>query len=66
MLLNLHVGLFPYQRRGLQQVLGASQAARWGACFAGDIPRIDEYLQNGQDVNEVNPVLWNYNAIDCA
>ncbi|CAK9026150.1 Ribosomal RNA large subunit methyltransferase J [Durusdinium trenchii] len=38
----------------------------WGACFAGDIPRIDEYLQNGQDINEVNPVLWNYNAVDCA
>ncbi|CAJ1346998.1 unnamed protein product [Effrenium voratum] len=38
----------------------------WGACFAGDIPRIDEYLQNGQDINEINPVLWNYNAVDCA
>lgn len=38
----------------------------WGACFAGDIPRIDEFLQNGQDINEVNPVLWNYNAVDCA
>lgn len=21
----------------------------WGACFAGDVLRIDEYLQNGQD-----------------
>ncbi|CAE7264566.1 rlmJ [Symbiodinium necroappetens] len=38
----------------------------WGACFSGDIERIDEYLQNGQDVNEINPVLWNYNAVDCA
>lgn len=38
----------------------------WGACFAGDIARIDEYLDNGQDINEINPVLWNYNGIDCA
>mmetsp|Transcript_38506 Transcript_38506/g.87571 ORF Transcript_38506/g.87571 Transcript_38506/m.87571 type:complete len:244 (-) Transcript_38506:115-846(-) len=38
----------------------------WGACYSGDLKRIDEYLQNGQDINEVNPVLMNYNAIDCA
>lgn len=38
----------------------------WGACFAGDIARIDEYLENGQDINEVNPVIHNYNGIDCA
>mmetsp|Transcript_93153 Transcript_93153/g.268062 ORF Transcript_93153/g.268062 Transcript_93153/m.268062 type:complete len:244 (-) Transcript_93153:65-796(-) len=38
----------------------------WGACFAGDIARIDEYLDNGQDINEINPVLWNYNGIDCS
>eukprot|EP00421_Protoceratium_reticulatum_P005215 CAMPEP_0168371504 /NCGR_PEP_ID=MMETSP0228-20121227/7807_1 /TAXON_ID=133427 /ORGANISM="Protoceratium reticulatum, Strain CCCM 535 (=CCMP 1889)" /LENGTH=243 /DNA_ID=CAMNT_0008384397 /DNA_START=66 /DNA_END=797 /DNA_ORIENTATION=+ len=38
----------------------------WGACFAGDVKRIEEYLQNGQDINEVNPVLWNFNAVDCA
>lgn len=38
----------------------------WGACFCGDIPRIDEYLDNGQDIDELNPVLWNYNGIDCA
>ena len=22
----------------------------WGACFSGDIERIDEYLQNGQEL----------------
>jgi len=38
----------------------------WGACFCGDIPRIEEYLENGQDINELNPVFYNYNAIDCA
>uniref|UniRef100_A0A7S1RA30 Ankyrin repeat domain-containing protein n=1 Tax=Alexandrium catenella TaxID=2925 RepID=A0A7S1RA30_ALECA len=38
----------------------------WGACYSGDLKRIDEYLQNGQDINEINPVLMNYNAIDCA
>lgn len=43
-----------------------SQYTWWGACFSGDIRRIDEYLQNGQDINEINPVLYNYNAIDCA
>merc|ERR1712194_723846 len=37
-----------------------------GACVAGDIQRIDEYLQNGQDIIEQNPVLRNYNAVDCA
>eukprot|EP00747_Dinoflagellata_sp_TGD_P155646 gnl/TRDRNA2_/TRDRNA2_177600_c1_seq1.p1 gnl/TRDRNA2_/TRDRNA2_177600_c1~~gnl/TRDRNA2_/TRDRNA2_177600_c1_seq1.p1 ORF type:complete len:259 (-),score=72.03 gnl/TRDRNA2_/TRDRNA2_177600_c1_seq1:77-802(-) len=43
-----------------------SQYTWWGACFSGDIKRIEVYLENGQDINEVNPVLWNYNAIDCA
>jgi len=38
----------------------------WGACTAGDMKRIDEYLANGQDINELNPVLWNRNGIDCA
>jgi len=38
----------------------------WGACCSGDIPRLEEYLQNGQDINELNPILFNNNAIDCA
>ena len=24
--------------------------SRWGACYSGDIPRIEEYLQNGQEL----------------
>jgi hypothetical protein len=43
-----------------------SQYTWWGAAFTGDIRRLDVYLQNGQDINELNPVLWNYNAMDCA
>jgi len=38
----------------------------WGAACAGDIRRIDTYLENGQDINDINPVLRNYNAVDCA
>merc|ERR1719463_128712 len=33
--------------------------------FPNDV-MIAEYLKNGQDVNEVNPVLYNYNAVECA
>jgi hypothetical protein len=43
-----------------------SQYTWWGACFAGDLYRIAEYLENGQDINEINPVWYNYNAMDCA
>jgi hypothetical protein len=43
-----------------------SQYTWWGAAFAGDIRRLDTFIQNGQDINELNPVLWNYNAMDCA
>lgn len=43
-----------------------SQYTWWGACFSGDIKRLDEYLQNGQDINEQNPVMWNYNGLECA
>mmetsp|Transcript_10768 Transcript_10768/g.18894 ORF Transcript_10768/g.18894 Transcript_10768/m.18894 type:complete len:244 (-) Transcript_10768:46-777(-) len=43
-----------------------SQYTWWGAAFSGDIRRLETYLQNGQDINEINPVLWNYNAMDCA
>lgn len=43
-----------------------SQYTWWGAAFAGDIRRLDTYIQNGQDVNEINPVWYNYNAMDCA
>lgn len=38
----------------------------WGAAFTGDIRRLETYIQNGQDINEINPVLWNFNAMDCA
>jgi len=38
----------------------------WGACYTGDIKRIEEYLQNGQDINEQNPILHNNNAMECA
>mmetsp|Transcript_67636 Transcript_67636/g.190651 ORF Transcript_67636/g.190651 Transcript_67636/m.190651 type:complete len:244 (+) Transcript_67636:82-813(+) len=37
----------------------------WGACYTGDLARIDEYIQNGQDINEINPVFYNFNAMDC-
>jgi len=43
-----------------------SQFTWWGAAFSGDIRRLDTYLANGQDINEINPVMWNFNAIDCA
>lgn len=43
-----------------------SQYTWWGAAFAGDIRRLDVFIANGQDVNEINPVLWNNNACDCA
>jgi ankyrin repeat protein len=35
----------------------------WGACIAGDYHRLAEYIENGQDVDEINPVLWNCNGI---
>eukprot|EP00747_Dinoflagellata_sp_TGD_P164349 gnl/TRDRNA2_/TRDRNA2_184166_c0_seq1.p1 gnl/TRDRNA2_/TRDRNA2_184166_c0~~gnl/TRDRNA2_/TRDRNA2_184166_c0_seq1.p1 ORF type:complete len:229 (+),score=56.03 gnl/TRDRNA2_/TRDRNA2_184166_c0_seq1:79-765(+) len=43
-----------------------SQYTWWGACYGADADRLREYLDNGQDVNEVNPVLYNYNAVECA
>jgi len=43
-----------------------SQYTWWGAAFSGDIRRLDVFIANGQDTNEINPVLWNYNAVDCA
>merc|ERR1712060_944400 len=38
----------------------------WGACISGDIDRIQEYIDNGQDMDEINPVFYNYNAVDFA
>jgi len=35
----------------------------WGALCAGDFQRVKEYIDNGQDIDEVNPVLWNGNGI---
>mmetsp|Transcript_11360 Transcript_11360/g.25813 ORF Transcript_11360/g.25813 Transcript_11360/m.25813 type:complete len:241 (-) Transcript_11360:35-757(-) len=43
-----------------------SQHTWWGASLSGDIRRLEVYLQNGQDVDEINPVFWNYSALDCA
>lgn len=40
-----------------------SQHTWWGACCAGDFNRVKEYIDNGQDVDEINPVLWNGNAV---
>jgi hypothetical protein len=39
-----------------------SQHTWWGALASGDFKRVKEYVENGQDVNEVNPVLHNGNA----
>mmetsp|Transcript_11194 Transcript_11194/g.25680 ORF Transcript_11194/g.25680 Transcript_11194/m.25680 type:complete len:243 (-) Transcript_11194:140-868(-) len=43
-----------------------SQHTWWGAALAGDIRRMEVYLQHGQDIDDVNPVFWNYTALDCA
>merc|ERR1712032_721449 len=40
-----------------------SQHTFWGACIAGDFKRVKEYVDNGQDVDEVNPVWWGSNGI---
>merc|ERR1711879_542166 len=40
-----------------------SQHTWWGAIIAQDFKRVKEYVDNGQDVDEMNPVLWNANAI---
>mmetsp|Transcript_56534 Transcript_56534/g.132590 ORF Transcript_56534/g.132590 Transcript_56534/m.132590 type:complete len:242 (-) Transcript_56534:104-829(-) len=40
-----------------------SQHTWWGAVIAGDFKRVAEYVDNGQDVDETNPVLWNGNAM---
>lgn len=40
-----------------------SQHTWWGACCAGDFARVKEYVDNGQDIDEVNPVLWNGNSV---
>lgn len=37
----------------------------WGACYYGDSDRLKEYLDHGQDINEVNPVIFNQNAFEC-
>merc|ERR1712107_521953 len=43
--------------------MGGSQHTWWGAIIAQDFKRVKEYVDNGQDVDEMNPVLWNANAI---
>uniref|UniRef100_A0A7S1AVL6 Uncharacterized protein n=1 Tax=Noctiluca scintillans TaxID=2966 RepID=A0A7S1AVL6_NOCSC len=43
-----------------------SQFTWWGAAFAGDIRRLQVFIDHGQDVNEINPVMWNFSAVDCA
>lgn len=43
-----------------------SQHTWWGACQSGDVPRALEYLHHGQDIDEINPVLWNGNGVHLA
>lgn len=43
-----------------------SQYTWWGAACAGDIRRLNVFIENGQDINDVNPILYNWNALDCA
>ena len=40
-----------------------SQHAWWEAVNAQDFKRVEEYVDNGQDIDEINPVLWSANAI---
>mmetsp|Transcript_30451 Transcript_30451/g.80752 ORF Transcript_30451/g.80752 Transcript_30451/m.80752 type:complete len:239 (+) Transcript_30451:69-785(+) len=40
-----------------------SQHTWWGAVASGDFMRVKEFVDNGQDVDECNPVLWNGNGI---
>mmetsp|Transcript_114700 Transcript_114700/g.255989 ORF Transcript_114700/g.255989 Transcript_114700/m.255989 type:complete len:241 (-) Transcript_114700:95-817(-) len=40
-----------------------SQFTWWGSLCAGDFARVKEFVENGQDVDEYNPVLWNGNGI---
>jgi len=35
----------------------------WGALYAGDFQRVKEYVDHGQDIDEINPVLFNGNAV---
>lgn len=43
-----------------------SQLTWWGAAYAADTERLTEYLDNGQDINETNPALYNHNAVEMA
>jgi len=40
-----------------------SQHTWWGAVVTGDFLRVKEFVDNGQDIDEVNPVMWNSNGI---
>lgn len=40
-----------------------SQHTWWGAVASGDFPRVLEFVENGQDIDEINPVMWNGNAV---
>lgn len=40
-----------------------SQHTWWGACASGDFARVKQFVDNGQDVDEINPVLWNANSV---
>lgn len=43
-----------------------SQHTWWGAAYASDTDRLTEYIDNGQDINEMNPALYNHNAVEMA
>lgn len=43
-----------------------SQHTWWGAAYAGDLKRLKEFIDNGQDVDEVNTEEYNWNAVEMA
>lgn len=43
-----------------------SQHTWWGAAYAGDLKRLKEFIDNGQDVDEVNHEEYNWNAVEMA
>jgi len=43
-----------------------SQHTWWGAAYAGDLKRLKEFLDNGQDVDEINIEEYNRNAVEMA
>jgi len=60
--ITIHI-IFPNEQPIVEYLKSkGSQHTWWGALAAGDFKRVKEYVDNGQDVNEINPVLHNGNA----